>query len=508
VLEVLRRGRRWGTAAIILLVGGVFVAYIGLGGPMQCGQSAAVIEVDGQSFFPDEFQRAQAEQEEYIRSMAGDAYDPRAAADFVKRTTVDAIISRAILASEAERLGLGVSRDELRAYVKGDPSFQDESGKIDSEAYKRYVVYEFGSEARFQEHLRRRLLVQKMARLLASGGDASEAEARDAARHQTEEIALAFVVLDPRDTFGIAEPADEELEAFATGNAERVRARYEEQAATGDYRQEEAARVRHVLVHVRRDAPEAEAEAARQKAEELLGRIRGGADFADIAVEASDDDVSKAAGGDLGLVPRGQLAPELDQAVFTLEVGQVSDLVRTDQGFHVLRVDERREAGARPIEEVRTELARELFLAQRAGERARDSAEQLRAAIAGGQSLEAAARDQGLTLERTDFSPRHPEGYVANLGASLPLQDVAFSLPEGASAPRVFEVGGRLSLIQVMARRAPDAERLAATTALMRERLSEERRQGRISAWIEARRRSLEEDGRLLVNLAALEQGR
>jgi peptidyl-prolyl cis-trans isomerase D len=505
VLEVLRRGRRWGTAAIILLIGGVFVAYIGLGGPMRCGQSASIIEVDGQPFFRDDFQRALSEQEEYIRNMAGDAYDPRAAADFVKRTTADALVSRAILVAEAERIGLGVSREELRAFVTSDPSFRDEAGRLDPEAYKRFVTWEYGSEARFQDHLRRRLLVQKMARLLATGAEVSEAEARIAARYQTEEISLAYVVLDPGDTLSVAQPSDEDVETFAEANGDRIEARYEEDLAKGEYRQDEAARVRHILVKVARDAQEAEVDAARAKAEATLARVREGADFAEVAAEVSQDEASREAGGELGFVPRGQLAPELDQAAFSLPSGSLADVLRSDQGFHVLRVDERREAGARPLADVRDEIARSLLTTRRAEERARDAAEQLRAAIAGGASLELAAREQALSLERTDFLPRHPEGYIAGLGASLPLQDAAFSLPAGASAPRVFEVGSRLALIQVLERREADPERLAAATAALRERLLQERRENRINAWIAARRSELEAEGRLLVNLDALD---
>jgi peptidyl-prolyl cis-trans isomerase D len=506
VLEVLRRGRRWGTAAIILLVGGVFIAYIGLGGPMQCGQTASVIEVDGRAFYRDDFQRALAEQEEYIRNLAGDSYDPRAAADFVKQTTADAIVSRAILVAEAERIGLGVSREELRGFVKNDPSFRDADGHIDPEAYKRFISYEFGSESRFQEHLRQRLLVQKMARLLGTGADVSEAEARAAARYQTEEISLAYVVLDPADSLSVAAPTDEELQAFATSNADRIEARYEADQAKGDHRQDEAARVRHILVKVARDAPEAAVETARAKADAARARVQDGADFAEVAKEASEDEASAPAGGELGFVPRGQLAPELDQAAFSLAPGSLSEPLRSDQGFHVLRVDERRETGVRPLAEVRDEIARSLFGTQRAEERARDAAEQLRAKIAGGQSLEDAVRDEALTLERTDFMPRHPEGYIAGLGPSLPLQDTAFSLPAGASAPRVFDVGGKLALIQVLDRREADDARLAAATSALRERLLQERRENRINAWIEARRRALEAEGRLAVNLAALDE--
>ena len=489
---------------MVLLVGTVFVVFIGIGTPRFSDRGNALIQVAGRAVARDEFLRARAEQEEYLRRLAGDAFDARAAGAILDQRAAEAVVSRTILLGDAERLGLGVSREELRAAVRGIEGLTDASGQVDREAYERFYTYEFGSEAGLLRSVSDQLLVQKMIRLVASAAHVSEAEARDAALYGGEEIRLAFVALDALGAAG-PEPSDEEVAAFAAAEPARIQARYD--ARRDEFQEGEAVRARHVLVRVARDAEEAQVAEARARAEALLERIRGGADLADVALEASEDPGTRERGGDLGFFGRGQMAPAFEEAAFGLEPGVVSDLVRSDSGFHVIRVEERREARLRPLDEVRDELARQILAEQRGGQRASERAEGLAAAVRGGRSLEEAARDEGLTLERSGWLRRRPDGFIPGLGASLPLQDTAFALrPEAASSPRIFEVGQALALIQLLERRSPEGEALGRASAAAREQLLEQRRAQLVDDWITARRLELQAEGQLFVNLAAIEE--
>jgi len=122
------------------------------------------------------------------------------------------------------------------------------------------------------------------------------------------------------------------------------------------------------------------------------------------------------------------------------------------------------------------------------------------------KSLEEAARARGLTVERTDWLRRREDGFIPGLGASLPVQDTAFTLPAETSSPRIFEVDGKLTLIQSLERREPDAEALAAQADVERTQLLERERGQLLDAWVDAERRRLETAGQLWVNLAALEE--
>jgi len=508
MLEVLRRGRRWGTAVIVILVGGVFVIYFGVGGPMQCTPSGAVVTVGDRSFHREDFLRLQERREAQIREAAGDAYDASAAREFLRANTANTLITRAILAEEAERLGLGVTKEEIRERIRSDPGFQDQTGRFRLDYYESWVQYEYGNEGRFLEMQSTELLAVKLARLLQQGARVSEAEARQAALHRTEEARLAFVALDPEEParLGVAtqEISAEQVDAFAAENAEALRQRYE--ATPERWETPAAVRLRHILIQKPEDAEPGALETARSRAQAALERIREGADFADVALEVSEDESSRESGGDLGFVAPEELAPTLREAAEGLEPGQGSEILEDDTGFHLVRLEGRRSAGSRSFDEVRGELAREMLVERRAEARARELAEALRAAVAEGQSLEAAAREQGLTVERTGWLRRRPDGFIPGLGASKDVQDVAFALEPGTSAPRIFEVDGKRALVQVLERREPDPETLEARIEEERERLLAQERERLLMQWIDRRRDRLEREGRVAVNLDLLDR--
>jgi peptidyl-prolyl cis-trans isomerase C len=114
-------------------------------------------------------------------------------------------------------------------------------------------------------------------------------------------------------------------------------------------------RTSHILILLPESATAEQDRATRQRAQGLLARIRKGEDFAKLAREYSMDG-SASAGGDVGLVPRGTLAPEYEEAAFALPVGGVSDVVRTKFGYHIIKVTEKRKEGIAQLEEVRTSL--------------------------------------------------------------------------------------------------------------------------------------------------------
>ena len=131
---------------------------------------------------------------------------------------------------------------------------------------------------------------------------------------------------------------------------EDVRSWY--QAHPKEFASDERVRVRHIFVPVPAGAGAAEEAGARAQGDLILERLRGGEDFAAVARQASKGP-SAAEGGDLGFVKRGTIQPELEKAAFALEVGQVSALIRTKSGYHLLKVEERRSAGAAPLDEVK-----------------------------------------------------------------------------------------------------------------------------------------------------------
>jgi peptidyl-prolyl cis-trans isomerase C len=118
----------------------------------------------------------------------------------------------------------------------------------------------------------------------------------------------------------------------------------------------EAIRASHVLLRAQKDAPADQAKAAKAKAEEVDAKAKKGDDFAALAKEFSQDPGSAQNGGDLGFFSKGQMVPEFEKAAWGLKKGEVSDVVQTDYGFHVIKVTDRRAEGYAPIEEVRPQI--------------------------------------------------------------------------------------------------------------------------------------------------------
>lgn len=123
----------------------------------------------------------------------------------------------------------------------------------------------------------------------------------------------------------------------------------------------ETVRARHILIMIDKSASEDAKGKAKEKAESILKRARAGEDFAKLASESSNDIVSKAKGGDLGFFPKGRMAPEFEKAVFSLKPGEVSGIVETQFGFHIIKVEEKKESILEPYEKIKDKVREKVF---------------------------------------------------------------------------------------------------------------------------------------------------
>lgn len=504
MLRILRQGQRWIMGIVIVIVGGVFVFFIGGGGQIRNAPLDVLIDVDGQQFGAPEFERVRQLVEGNLRKNVGEGIDPKMLARFAEQQTTTFLVHQALLAREATRLGLHVSDEEMREAVKQAGFGRDEKGGFSVKQYRDEVQYSFGSERLFLDVLRRDLLAQKMRETLAATAGVSDAEARDAVLQRREQVKIAFVALDTtKPSVAPAEPGDAQLDDLLAKDEPRVKRFFDEHADR--WRTAEQVRARHFLVRVPKDATPEQTASAEKKARDGLERVKQGEDFAAVAKELSDDPGSKDRGGDLGFFQRGAMVPPFEAAAFALEPGAISDVVRTDFGFHVIRTEEKKPAEAHGFDEVKRAIARELLIADLAAAEARKVADALVEAVKGGSSLEQAARKEGLSLERTDWLQRRPDGFVPGLGGAPALLDTAFALDAaGKSVPRVFEVGGKLVLFALLERQRPSDDEIAKEIPAERDRLLQDERQRIEQTWVDAEKQKLESAGKLLVNADAI----
>lgn len=171
---------------------------------------------------------------------------------------------------------------------------------------------------------------------------------------QQRKMTLEQLRVDTRSSMQITLMLQAELEAKTAVTPEQVNDFYVKNPTA--FQQGERVKASHILVRVQANADPAEREKARAKAAGLLADLKAGKDFAALAKQYSDDPGSGAQGGDLGYFQRGQMVPPFEEAAFALPVGQTSELVTSDFGFHIIRVTDRQPGRTQAIDEVRGEI--------------------------------------------------------------------------------------------------------------------------------------------------------
>jgi peptidyl-prolyl cis-trans isomerase D len=504
MLDLIRRSHRYFVGGIIVLLAGIFVAYLGLGGPGKFGgESNSLIQLGQRRYTLTDLQRVRDEQERNLRDTLGDKFDPKVAGQYLDQLAADQLIQRAVLASEAERLGLRASDEEVKDLVQR--SFRGADGGYDGKLVREYAIRRFGSENRFVQEVRDDILFTKLLDLIDSGAAVSDAEVRDSIRSHLEEVKIVYVALDEKVPPAGVEADDAAVEKVLHDQSDRVHRFYDDHPDR--YHLPERVHARHLLIRVAKDAPEAEVAKAKARAEAALARIRGGEEFAAVAKQVSEDPGSKDRGGDLGTVQRGQMVPAFDAVIFKLEPGKPSDVFRTDFGFHVAMVDSHEPASDKSFDDVAHDIAQELANEDRARDRAHEIADRLVDAVRSGTPLEEAAGKEGLDVKSTDWLHRRRDGYVPGLGAAPQVLTAAFAAPaDHPSVGRTFDVGAKLVMIQVIDRHEPSDEDVAHQLPAERKRLLEARKNELRTEWFREARTRLAQDGQLRVDLSALRQ--
>ncbi len=295
------------------------------------------------------------------------------------------LVQQQVLLIEAEKLGIHATDDDVAQYLHqgqfGEYLFPN-GQYIGSDRYSDFVARQFNmSVPAFEQEVKRDIVVRRLEALIAGGATVGDAEVRDAYRKQNVKIKFDYAVITSDDLRKAINPSDGELEAFFKKNAARYATAVPEQRQItyftvtpneipggvpqvsqqeiqqyfaqhqAEYTVPEQARSRHILI---KEAPGADAKtdaAAKAKAEALLKQIQGGANFAELARQNSDDPGSKDKGGELGFARRGMMVPEFDNAIFTQKIGDTR-IVKSQFGYHIVQVEERQAAHAQSIAEV------------------------------------------------------------------------------------------------------------------------------------------------------------
>lgn len=375
------------------------------------------------------------------------------------------LVTRKAMVAEAERLGLKATetdvRDELE-HGRYSATFFPGGKFIGQQAYENLLEQNNLTVEAFESDVRDRVLQEKLVTLVTGSASVSDAEIRQQFIKSNAKVKFEYAVLSQDDIRNGLHPTDDELKAFYNRNKatynnsipEKRKIEYalldkskllaEVQVTNDDlrsyydehkdhYRVAEEVKVRHILIKTPSPGADGKAddkavEEARKKAEDVLKQVKAGGKFEDLAKKYSDDPGSGKLGGDLGWIGRGRTVPEFEKAAFSLPKGQISDLVKSSFGFHIIEVEDKHEAHVKTLDEVKAEIE-PLIRQQKAGRLIENAGNALleQARTVG---LEKAAAAKGLSVVNTDFVGRGD--VLPGIGVTPQFMDAVFTAREKA----------------------------------------------------------------------------
>lgn len=413
-----------------------------------------------------------------LRDEQGDAFDSKAfESPQNKREILEDMIDEQLMRLAAESDGIVVSDAEIRREIQQIQDFQVD-GRFDADRYQMLLASQNPPQTprTFEQTVRDNLQYGLIPSRLARSGFVTDMELDRLMRLLGERRDISFVVMPPAavDTAPVT-PAQiqawyeshareyrspetvrlEYVEVDATAlpipvaDEAALRKLYDEQAAK--YATSEQRSVSHILVQVAADASDSDRKAAEARAKKLAEQARApGADFAALARANSDDAGSKANGGSLGWLTKGGMPGAFDDAAFAMRAGEVRGPVKTDFGWHVIKLDELRAGTRQPFEAVRPQLEQELVEGGR--ERAFNelSGKLVDAIYKNPNSLEPAARSMGLVVQTT---PAFPRGGGPGIASDQKVLRAAFSdtlIRDGTASDPIELSPTRTVLIRVI----------------------------------------------------------
>jgi peptidyl-prolyl cis-trans isomerase D len=382
------------------------------------------------------------------------------------KQVLDSLITQKVVEVLAKGMGIEVTPEELRQYVENQ--FLDQGKFVGIERYKAVLAANNLSVGEFEENARSLQLLNKMRAIFTDSVSVSDRELRDEFARTNQQTVVDYVILKKDEFKKNVKPAETELKAYFEGHKdaykikEKRRAQYllipvspllasigaTEQEIQTEWNQrphEETVEAAHILVKI--DDPSKEAE-AKAEAESVLKQLKAGQDFAALAKKHSDDTGSASQGGILPPFQRGQMVKEFEDAAFALKPGETSGLVRSQYGYHIIRVIKHETP---TLESSRGSLIAAIQM-RKAQDTAKQKAEQAAGLAQKQKDLNLISKELGVAVEVRETALFNKEDNPFDLGISGALRDEVFALkdinsvgkavehPLGYAVPKLLEV--------------------------------------------------------------------
>lgn len=469
MLNVMRKhAGSWMIKVILFAIVIVFVFW-GVGS-FRSRQASKVATVNGELITLADYQRTYNNLiDQYRQRFGASLNDSMLEMLQVKRQAVDQLVNRALMLQEAQRLGLGVSDSEVADFIRKIPAFQT-NGTFDSHRYRSLLSSVHLSPEEFEAEQKNALLIEKLTRIIMGAAKVSGMEVQQYYDWQNTSVDVDYVLFKPEDQKDIT-ITDAALADYFSKNKEQyktepmVKAEYvvfdpaalaDQVTVTDDeirdyydahmdeFSKEKTVEARHILIRVPPDADAATDEAAKAKAQEIADKAKAGEDFAELARTYSEGP-TKDRGGELGEFTRSQMVKPFADKAFSMAPGEISEPVKTQFGYHVIKVEKVNPAKTETLDQARGQIVK-ILTERKARNLAYDRAEQFYDTTFDQENLAAIAKKEGLKVVDTGaFSRRGPDALGKDKSK---FASIAFSLQKDEISD-IQEIGNRFYLIEV-----------------------------------------------------------
>ncbi len=469
---------------LLLICAAMVIAFVpgGLGSDLM-GQpgKGVVAKVGGQDITADQVRQAARQ----MLQQQGQRLGANASMllPFFAQRAADQLITRQALIDEAQHLGLRSTPEEVRDELQHGryaEAFFPNGTFVGEAAYEDMLQRANLTPTAFEQSVGQEILISKLQALITGGASVSGDAIRQEFVKQNTKVKFDYAVLKQEDLRKGLHPTDEELKAFydshknnyANSIPEKRKVKYavidigkilagvqvshDELQAYYDqhrdqYRMSEQVKVSHIWIKMPLPGPDGKVDdkavtEAQNRSDDLLKQLKSGAKFEDLAKKYSEDPGSANVGGSLGWIGKGQTSPEFEKVAFSLPKGQISGVVKTSDGFHIIRVDEKQEAHMKTLDEVKSQIE-PILKQQKAQQIAQGEAEELRSQ-ATSKGLDAAAAAKSVPVVTSEFFSR--KDMLPGLGPAPQFMDAVFAATE-KSPPDLVSVSQGFAVVQLLA---------------------------------------------------------
>lgn len=501
MLDRMRRHKGWLKWSLAVVCVSFVLLYIPsfLNNSAQgAGNAAVVAEVEGHEITAGEFRRAYQQQIEAYRASYGANVDENLLKQLgIDQRIVQQLVEQQASLAEARRLGITASDAEVRERILSLPGFQENGQFIGDARYREVLSMQNPpmQPAEFEQQVRDSIVVEKLQAALTGWITVSDSDVTREFKKRNEKVKLE-VVSFPADKFREGLTAtDAEIQQYFDAHKdsyripEKRKIRYltvDEEAmrqhvtVTGQqveryyndniqqYSTPEEVRASHILLKTdgKND------DAVKKQAEDLLKRAKAGEDFAALARKYSQDEESAKKGGDLDFFPKGKMVPEFEKVAFALQPGQIADdVVKSQFGYHIIKVTDKKAAATKPLSEVRAQIEDQLKF-QQAQAQAQKVADQVASELKKPSDFDAVARKFGLQSGESGFFK--VDEPIAGIGMAPSVGQEAFQLSTGEVSDAIRTPQG-FAFITVLGKQDPYIPKLDEVKAKVRDDVLKEK---------------------------------